>query len=139
MLICSFPVNAVIYHAGKIVKVLLQRGVDIRIRDNDGKNVLHCIAEVSNEDMMRVFATTGPWCVVDPEQRDNNGRTPLDTFDARTISAPPGLRDKFVELLQIFAERYRHSLSVEDDDADEEQFFDASDKWDDANKSDHTV
>ncbi|KAI7788295.1 hypothetical protein LA080_012362 [Diaporthe eres] len=126
--------NAVIYHARKIVEVLLQRGVDICIRDNDGKNVLHCVAEVSNEDMMRVFATTGPWCVVDPEQRDNNGRTPLDTFDARTISAPFGLREKFVELLQIFAERYSHSLSVEDDDADEEQFFDASDKWDDANK-----
>lgn len=121
------------------MKVFLQHKVDIRIRDNDGKNVLHCIAEVSNEDMMRVFATTGPWCVVDPEQRDNKDRTPLDTFDARTISAPPELREKFVELLQIFAERYRHSLNVEDDDAEEEQFFDASDKWDDASKSDRTV
>lgn len=131
--------NAVIYHTTKIVEIFLQHGVDIRIKDNDGKNVLHCIAEVSNEDMMRTFATTGPWCVVDPEQRDDKGRTPLDTFDARTISAPAGLREKFVDMLQIFAERYRHSLRVEDDDGDEEQFFDASDKWDDAGKPDRTV
>lgn len=131
--------NAVIYHGCKTVKVLLQSGSDIRIRDNDGKNVLHCVAEVSNEDMMRVFAETAPWCVVDPEQRDKNGRTPLDTFDARTISAPVGLRETFVELLQIFAERYRHSLGGEDDDADEEQFFDASDKWDEAGKPARTM
>lgn len=131
--------NAVIYHACKIVRLFLQCGVDIRIKDNEGKNVLHCIAEVSNEDMMRVFAETGPWCVVDPEQRDDNGRTPLDTFDARPIKAPVRLRETFVDLLQIFAERHRHSSRVEDDDADEEQFFDASDKWDDSEKSDRTV
>lgn len=139
VLTCSVTVNAVVYHACKTAKVLLGCGVDIRIKDNDGKNVLHCVAEVSNEDMMRVFATTGPWCVIDPEQRDNNGRTPLDTFDERTISAPFGLREKFVELLQIFARRYRHSLIAKEEDADEEQFFDASDNWDDAGDSESTA
>lgn len=134
-----FSVNAVVYNASKTAGILLQRGVDIRITDYEGKNVLHCVAEVSNEDMIRVFATTGPSCVLDPEQKDNNGKTPLGTFDERTISAPAGLREKFVELLQIFAQRYRNSLSVEDDDADEEQFFDASDKWDDAGKPGSTV
>lgn len=132
--------NAVVYHVCEIAEVLLQHGSDVRIRDNDGKTVLHCVAEVSNEDMMRVFASTGSWCVVDPEQRDNNGRTPLDTFDERTISAPLELREKFVELLDIFAQRYRHSLGVEEEDADaEQQFFDALDTWDDADKPGGTV
>lgn len=140
MLTCNFSVNAVVYHVCKIAEVLLQHGSDVRIRDNDGKTVLHCVAEVSNEDMMRVFASTGPWCVLDPEQRDNNGRTPLDTFDERTISAPLELREKFVELLDIFAQRYRHSLGVEEEDADgEQQFFDALDTWDDADKPGGTV
>jgi hypothetical protein len=118
---------------------LLSHGVDIRTTDNEGKNVLHCIAEVSNEDMMRVFASTGPHCVVDPEQKDHNGLTPLDTFDQRTISAPLELREKFVELLQIFAQRHRHSLSVEEDEADGDLFFDAVDNWDDAGNPDHAT
>lgn len=130
--------NAVIYHACKAATVLLKHGVDVRTTDNEGKNVLHCIAEVSNEDMMKVFASTGPWCVVDPEQRDHNGLTPLDTFDQRPNGAPLGLREKFVELLQMFAQRYRHSLNVEEDEADGEQFFDALDDWEDAHNSDHT-
>lgn len=89
--------------------------------------MLHCIAEVSNEDMMRVFASAGPSCVVDPEQKDDNGLSPLDTFDQRTMSAPAGLREKFLELLQIFAQRRRHSLSTEEAEADGELFFDALD------------
>ena len=131
-------VNAVIYHACKAATVLLKHRVDISTTDNDGKNVLHCIAEVCNEDIMRVFASTGPWCVVDPDQKDHNGRTPLDTFDQRTISAPFGLRDKFLDLLQVFAQRYAHSLRVEEDEADGEQFFDALDNWHDAGNQDYT-
>lgn len=125
--------NAVIYHSCKTATVLLKHGVDIRATDNEGKTVLHCIAEVSNEDMMEVFASVDPWYVVDPEQRDDNGLSPLDTFDQRTMSAAPGLRGKFLELLQIFARRHRHSLGTEEAEADGELFFDALDNLGDEN------
>lgn len=125
-----------VYHACKTATVLLQRGVDIRVVDHQGKTVLHCIAEVSNEEMMTVFATTDPSYVVDPDQKDNHGRTPLNTFDERTMSATPELREKFVGLLQVFAQRFNRHLSVEEEEVDGEEFFDASDKWDDTSKPD---
>ncbi|KAI3395390.1 hypothetical protein diail_1381 [Diaporthe ilicicola] len=131
--------NAVVYHACKTTTILLQRGVDIRVTDNEGKNVLHCIAEVSNEDMMAVFAATDPSHLVDPEHRDIHGRTPLNTFDERTPSAPAELREKFVGLLQVFAQRIKRDLDVEEEEVDRDEFFDASDRWDDSTQPDGTI
>ncbi|KAL1878217.1 hypothetical protein Daus18300_002134 [Diaporthe australafricana] len=131
----------------EMVELLIRAGADFCHHDRDGstplnhqgKTVLHCIAEVSNEEMMTVFATTDPSYVVDPEQKDNHGRTPLNTLDERTMPATPELREKFVALLQVFAQRFRRDLSIEEDEVDGEEFFDASDKWDDTSKPDRKI
>jgi ankyrin repeat protein len=77
------------------MEFLLDKGVDINVRDNNGKTPLHDAAGLGNLKAMEFLLDKG----VDINVRDNNGKTPLhDAAGLGNLKAMEFLLDKGVDI-----------------------------------------
>ncbi|CAN8096664.1 unnamed protein product [Discula destructiva] len=119
--------NCIPYNSLECAELLLGLGSarsGIRNVDENGYSQLHYLAMFGTTQMMDLFAESG-LCGLDPELKDNQGRTPLEVLDNR----PEGveLRKSFIGCLDALSRPESLDTGSQDGDSSSEDvnFFDA--------------
>lgn len=95
--------TAVVYNSFEAAVVLLQHGADCTMTDNKGLNMLHYLALCASAEMMGLFlsvAGDGAMAGINITRENNEGLTPLQTFNRRS-GATPELRSMFGRILEV--------------------------------------
>ncbi|KAK0724120.1 ankyrin repeat-containing domain protein [Lasiosphaeris hirsuta] len=114
---------AVLCRYPKLVGLLLDRGIDARVVNKHGQNILHRIAMQGTMDVLEVFIEKAHFLRgVSTAAKDATGKTPLQRLNEK--ESAPEFRATFDKLLDA-VERAYHGEDEESDD----EFFDAEESF----------
>jgi ankyrin repeat protein len=88
--------ETIIKGSHECLELLLQRGADHRLKNNDGWGVLHIAAKYADEETLRILRDAD-FNDLEPSLKDKYGKTPETIFETRTVKTLQ-TREMFFEL-----------------------------------------